>query len=327
MSAAAPTAPATELPADLGDRQAELNKRTVTALKALALKAGVPVEAGWKKPELVSVLAKNDDAMRAYGWPALTDEPSTEPEAGTGDVDTNGDLIGTAPEYDHGSVTVQVDTAGFPLNGDDLGKLTDEHLTNLRWQLVHIDGIDEPDAALSRDELVAWIVRNGYQVPGQTRIEEQPTGDDVDPVADRVATETANDADAHIPTASTPPTTTHVCLDCNGNAGFQTDTGWEACKSCEKLAAGEAPEDEDGNLSLVIGGEKPMGSFLNVPSLRIDLMAHDVKVRDGDTVRVSFEIPLDKFAVQPEKSGKKTSRRVRTIGGTIDQDTLVIERA
>ncbi len=295
MSAAAPTS-TTELPDEQAvDRENTLMALTAVKLRELALKHGIVVGASFTKKDLVVTLARSE---------AVAAELAPAPTASTGDVDANGDIIGAAPPappFDRDAVTVNIDNMGFPLDGDDVAKLTTEHLEYLRWSLIHEDAAPDP-GELDAQQLVAWITRTGYQVPGQTTIDDAAEpGDDV----------------PHIPTASPAPRTEKVCTTCSGTGGWQTDTEWESC--------GECCSEPDGQLTLVPGGDAPAKSILNVAALRYDLSRLEFK--DGDTVSVSFDVTIDKIAFIPEKSGKATKRRVRTHAGAIDPESVVVTLA
>lgn len=304
MSNAA-TTHATPLPADIDERTAALKPRTPAALKALALKAGVPIESGWKKPELVAHLAANDDAMRAFGWAAL----AAKPEAGTGNIDEHGDVIGSTPAdpYD-------CDEDGFPADKTSIAKLDDEHLDALVfWIERNLTGIGTLPADAPRDTKIAFIVEHGYE-------DDETEGEAAAPVhipTAAPAPTTITEAELHAATTATTAPTPDACA-CNGRGGYETDTGWEPCTHCDGAV------ESTGQLTLMPGGDAPAKSILNIGALRHDLgTKHEFK--DGDRVRVTFELVVDKIAFVPEKSGGEAKRRVRTHAGAIDPATVTVE--
>lgn len=337
MSAAAPTNTTTPLPIDLEQRQAALMKLTVSALKATFLKAGVTPPSGGK-PVLVSEGAKNDLVMAAQGW--AIEPTAAEVDASTGDVDTNGDIVGATPEH-----APMCDDDGFPVESADVTKLDDDHLDQLGgWLYAHPDFPNPPSYSqtstaviwqVTRERKIAFIVEHGGY--------EEPTAVATDATNDAAVTteqlvdaghQVVAEAAVHIPTAAPEPTTVttdelakinadkegadapEACA-CNGRGGFETDGGWEKCTNCDGAV------EEGGQLTLVPGGEAPAKSILNIAALRHDL-GTKTEFKDGDRVRVTFEIEVDKISFLPEKSGGDSKRRMRTHAGAIDLETVEI---
>jgi hypothetical protein len=209
------------------------------------------------------------------------------------------------------TIGVKVEPDGYPADSADIAKLSDAHLASLKVDaLATVDPEPANPGPLTRTQLIAWLQRTAYQVPGQSTIDDHTT------------------AEPHIPTASPAPTT------------VPTMTGDEI-RNSDGLAQPEdgAPEDvapaqdtssivEVGdNFSLFLAGEKPIGSFLNVAAVRVDLLGQKLTVKDGDRVRISFEVDLDEFAVKPVREGGKKTHRIRTITGDIDKTSVEVTLA
>lgn len=305
MSAATPNTPETILPSDYPQRTSELMKRTAGALKELALRHSIPVPDAKTKTDLVAEFAKSDEYMRAYGWPMLT---PAAPVASTGNIDPNGDVIGATPTdpYD-------CDDDGFPADSTNVAKLEQDHLDALTWWLITNVDTGHPTDTMpefaTRDEQITFVTHFGYQPDEDDTPAKDPEPAPIEPDPED------NTKPAHIPTAAPEPRTlTSEQLTAEAADNQRTDAEHHAA---------EFGVEDDGQLTLVPGGDAPVKSILNIGSLRHDLGVR-TEFKDGDRVRITFEVDIDKIAFIPEKSGGEGKRRVRTHAGVIDKTSVEV---
>lgn len=101
------------------------------------------------------------------------------------------------------------------------------------------------------------------------------------------------------------------------------DDGWDDTEPVgedeTELVEGEEVGTFD-QLTLTGLGAKPTGSVINLPALRVELGNRQFK--DGEVLRITADIEVNKLSFFNEKRGKTAARRVRAHSATWNKDSV-----